>query len=110
MVWNENLKTNIKICPKCGDIVTNNYLVVSNSCNHCGKDYEEIRILGFDYYYPSMKGEGYVINKIKKEIHNLGIDRDLVLSNNKEITSSLPKGIFLELIEMPTQILNANKK
>lgn len=109
MVWDKNLKTNIKVCPKCGDIVTNNYLSDSNSCVHCETEYVEINISGFDYYYPSLKGEGYIINKIKSEINNLGLDIDVIL-NSKGNINSLPRGLFLELFEMPMQILDANRR
>ena len=108
LVWDKNLKTNIKICPKCGDIVTNNYLINSDYCTRCNEKHEEILVSGFDYYYPSLKGEGYVLDQIKQEMKRLGVNHEVNLRVDEE-TNIAPRGLVLELIALPNRISNANK-
>lgn len=108
LVWDKNLKTNIKVCPKCGDIVTNNYLINSACCTRCNEQYAEIQVSGFDYYYPSLKGEGYVLYKIKQEMNRLGVNFEVNLRVDEE-TNIVPRGLVFELIALPNRISNANK-
>ena len=108
LVWEKNLKTNIKVCPKCGDIITNNYLINFACCARCNEKYEEISVSGFDYYYPSLKGEGHVLDKIEQEMNRLGVNFEVNLSMDEE-TNITSRGLVLELIALPNRISNANK-
>lgn len=113
IVWNESLKKNIRICPKCSNIVTNNYLMNINRCISCDIPYVDLKITGFDYYYPELKGEGYIYNKIKAEKEKLGIYNDIALPNKstKNIDTDLPTlGIIPSLLIMPNKIAEAKER
>lgn len=109
IVWNSSLKKNIEICPNCKIITTYNYVKPSGECAFCKTAKQEIPVCGIDYFYPELKGEGYIANKLNKEIEKLGIS----MRCEDNITSdyaTLINGFIPNLLRMPTQISEASEK
>lgn len=112
-VWDENLKKNIKICPQCSIIVTNNYLLETDCCMFCHKPYVDLKTTGFDYYYPELKGEGYILNRLKRQKEKLGIYSNTVLpTNNTKNAGSdtFPLGFIPSLLTLPDKSFEAKER